>query len=99
MPDYDDKNRGVAFYNDYKGEEKHPDYKGKGNFNGVDFEFGMWVRTTKDGKEYYSFSFSPPYKKEESGGAWEAQRQKFAKKDEVVEEISDDPIDLSEIPF
>jgi uncharacterized protein (DUF736 family) len=96
---YDNKNKGAAFFNDKKADERHPDYRGNGNFNGTDFEFGMWARTSKDGKEYFSISFSEPYKKTE-GNSWEAQRQKFdAKKDVALEEVSDDPIDLSEIPF
>ena len=100
MADYDNKNKGVAFFNDKKEQEKHPDYRGKGNFNGVDFELALWGRTTNDGREYFSISFSEPYQKTESKApSWEAQREKFAKKDEVVTEVSDEPIDLSEIPF
>lgn len=95
---YDNTNRGVAFTNDYKKEDRHPDFKGNGNFAGVDFEIGIWEKE-KDGKPYLSFSFSEPYKKDESGSAWEQQREKFATKDTVLEDISDEPIDLSEIPF
>jgi uncharacterized protein (DUF736 family) len=98
MADYDNKNKGVAFFNDKKEQEKHPDYRGKGNFNGVDFELALWGRTTHDGREYFSISFSEPYQKTESKGSWEAQREKFAKKDEVVAEVPDE-VDLSEIPF
>lgn len=100
MADYDNTNKGVAFFNDKKEKDTQPDYRGTGNFNGTDFELALWHRETKDGREYYSISFSEPYKKTENKApSWEAQRQKFAKKDEVVEDITDDPIDLSEIPF
>jgi uncharacterized protein (DUF736 family) len=100
MAEYNDKNRGVAFFNDKKDKETKPDYRGKGNFNGVDFELALWGRTTADGREYYSISFSEPYQKTESKApSWEAQREKFTKKEEVVTEVSDEPIDLSEIPF
>lgn len=64
MADYDNNNKGVAFTNDYKKSDKHPDWKGKGNFNGVDFEFGVWERTSPKGR-FLSFSFSEPYKKAE----------------------------------
>ena len=56
-------NNGVIFKNDHKKEDKHPDYKGKGNFNGNDFEVALWVKTGKDGKKFFSAKFSPPYVK------------------------------------
>jgi len=96
MPDYNHENKGVAFFNDKKEKDNQPDYKGKGNFNGVDFELALWQRESKDGKEYFSISFSKPYVKQE--GAWEQQRQKFAKKDEVVAEVPDE-VSLEDIPF
>lgn len=100
MPDYDNRNKGVAFFNDKKEKETQPDYRGKGNFNGTDFELALWHRETKDGKEYYSISFSEPYQKTETAApSWEAQRQKFAaKKEEVATDVPDE-VDLSEIPF
>lgn len=99
MADYDNRNKGAAFFNDKKTEERHPDYRGNGNFNGTNFEFGMWARTSKDGKEYFSISFSEPYQKTESAApSWEAQRQKFAKKDEVVTDVPDE-VSLEDIPF
>lgn len=99
---YDDTNRGTAFLNEYKKEEKHPDFKGKGNFNGTEFQFGMWERTSKeDGKSYFSIVFSEPYKKTEGAPSWEARRQEYAKpKDEVLtDEQFDEPINLEDIPF
>ncbi len=65
MADFEQKpNTGVAFTNDYKTEDRHPTYKGKGNFNGQDFEFGVWEKTSPKGR-YLSFSFSEPYVKRE----------------------------------
>jgi uncharacterized protein (DUF736 family) len=96
----DHKNKGVLFTNDKGDNDKRPDLKGKGNWNGKEFEVAAWHRVSKDGKKYISLSFSQPWsKEEESGGAWEQQREKFTKKDEPITEISDEPIDLSEIPF
>lgn len=94
---YSNENRGVVFLND-KTKDNQPDWKGRGNFQGAEFELSMWERTSKDGKAYYSISFSKPYKKTE-GGSWEQQREKFAKKDEAPETVADEPIDLSEIPL
>jgi hypothetical protein len=97
MPDYDNTNRGVIFRHP-KTSDNQPDWKGRGNFQGAEFEVSMWERTSKSDKPYMSISFSKPYQKTE-GGAWEQQREKFAKKDEPLTEVSDEPIDMSEIPF
>ena len=43
-----------------KGNEKAPDYRGKGNFKGVDFEMSLWVNEGKNGK-YFSVKFKEPY--------------------------------------
>ncbi len=98
MPDYNHENKGVAFFNDKKEKENQPDYRGKGNYNGVDFELALWARESKDGKEYFSISFSKPYVKPE-GVAWEQQREKFAAKKDVAPEEVPDEISLSDIPF
>jgi uncharacterized protein (DUF736 family) len=97
----DHKNKGVLFTNDKGDNDKRPDLKGKGNWNGKEFEVAAWHRVSKDGKKYISLSFSEPWSKEESGGGWEQAREKFeAKKADVVPtEVSDDEVDLSEIPF
>ena len=41
---YDNNNKGVLFKNDKKGNEKAPDYKGVGNFDGKDFKIAVWLR-------------------------------------------------------
>ena len=59
-------NTGVIFKNDYKKEgDKLPTYKGKGNFNGADFEIALWVNKDKEGKSYFGATFSEPYVKPE----------------------------------
>lgn len=63
MADYDNTNRGVAFLNDKKGNTQAPDYKGTGNYDGVDFEFSIWNKKARDGKEFMSFSFQEKYEK------------------------------------
>jgi uncharacterized protein (DUF736 family) len=96
----DHKNKGVLFTNDKGDNDKRPDYKGRGNWDGKEFEVAAWNRTSKDGKPYISLSFSEPWSKEEKqGGAWEQQREKFAKKDEPLTEVSDEAISWGDIPF
>jgi len=85
VADFDNTNKGVAFKNDYKTEDKHPTYKGKGNFNGIDFEFGIWIKENDKGK-FLTFRFDEPYVKPEV-------------KAETSTTDYDSPIDLSSIPF
>ena len=67
MSNYDNSNRGVMFRNDKKTTDNHPDYKGKGNYNGTDFEVAGWIKTSKDGKKkFMSLAFSEPYVKPEA---------------------------------
>tara|TARA_R110000782_G_scaffold269497_2_gene367727 strand:+ start:1275 stop:1529 length:255 start_codon:yes stop_codon:yes gene_type:complete len=84
MQEYDNTNKGVAFKNDYKTEDKHPYYKGKGNFKGQDFEFGIWIKENDKGK-FLTFAFSEPYKKEGSSAPQPPE--------------DNDTINLSDIPF
>jgi hypothetical protein len=65
MAEYDNTNRGVLFKNNLKEEgSKQPDYTGTGNLNGDDFQISAWLKEGKTGK-FFSFSFSPPYQKED----------------------------------
>ncbi len=54
------ENGGFLFKNERKTAPNHPDYKGKGNFNGESFDISAWVKEGKNGK-FYSFSFQEPY--------------------------------------
>jgi hypothetical protein len=108
MPQYDNTNKGIAWINDYKKNEKHPDYKGKGNFNGVDFEIAVWTRTSEKG-EFLSISFSEPYKKEvvtDTKSLKDRWTETRANKVPVVGTVNpdgdielDQPINLDDIPF
>ena len=42
------------FDNDKKGNDKAPDYKGKGLINGEEVKIAVWKRTGKTGVEYLS---------------------------------------------
>lgn len=58
--EYSNLNRGVLFNNrDKKTEDKHPDYSGSINFNGVDCWLSGWIKESKDGKKFFSLSVKP----------------------------------------
>lgn len=57
------------------------------------------VPTNWDGSLYIVEDKPKEDSQTKTAPSWEAQREKFAKKDEVVTEVSDEPIDLSSIPF
>ena len=65
---------GAVFYNDYKEEESHPDYKGKLAFDddlleiaGEDgeLEIALWKRKDKNEKTYLSIKVQEVYKRDE----------------------------------
>lgn len=59
-------NTGVLFTNAKKEKETHPDFKGNGNFEGVEFEISAWEKTSEKGTKYLSISFSKPYDRKPS---------------------------------
>ena len=59
----DNTNRGVLFKNDRKTEDKHPDYRGTINVNGVDKDISAWIKLAKSGVKYLSIAASDPYVK------------------------------------
>jgi uncharacterized protein (DUF736 family) len=48
--EYDNTNTGVLFKNDKKDSEKQPDYRGKVDVNGTEYELAAWIREAKSGK-------------------------------------------------
>ena len=42
--DFDDTNRGAVWKNDRKTTEKHPDFKGSMNVEGVEYWLSGWLR-------------------------------------------------------
>lgn len=57
MPQYDNTNRGVAFINDTKESDSHPDMKGSINIEGTEYWLSAWWKTPqKGGEDFLSFS-------------------------------------------
>jgi len=59
MSDYDNNNTGALFKNDKKQSDRHPDYTGSCEVNGVEMWMSAWIKTSKGGKKFMSFSFNP----------------------------------------
>ena len=60
-------NQAAIFKNDKKGNDKAPDYRGKGMVNGKEVEMALWVKTSKAGQSYFSVSFKEPYQQPAKG--------------------------------
>ena len=59
MSNYDNNNTGALFKNDKKQSDRHPDYNGSCEVNGVEMWMSAWLKTSNGGKKYMSFSFNP----------------------------------------
>jgi hypothetical protein len=94
MTDYDNTNKGVLFKNDRKEKETQPDYKGSVNISGQDFWLSAWIKEGKNGK-FMSLSVQD---KTDTGYQSFKKQGETLKKDTVVD-VTDEPIDLSSIPF
>ena len=54
-------NSGAIFKNDKKAKETHPDYRGKVNVEGKEFELSLWLKESKNGVKYFSVAVSEPW--------------------------------------
>ena len=59
MTDYDNNMRGVLFKNDRKDSDRHPDYKGNAEVDGVQYWLSAWIKEGKTGQKFMSLSFTP----------------------------------------
>ena len=60
MPrDYDNTNSGALFRNEDKQSDKHPDYRGSINVDGVDYWLSAWMKTSKKGERFMSLAVKP----------------------------------------
>lgn len=58
MPqEFDNEMKGVLFKNEKKESDKHPDYKGNCQVNGVEMWLSAWIKKSKAGKPYMSLQF------------------------------------------
>jgi uncharacterized protein (DUF736 family) len=51
-------NSGSLFKNDRMTSDKSPEYKGTVLIDGVEYWQSAWVKTTKDGRKFFSQSFN-----------------------------------------
>ena len=98
MADFDETNKGIIFLEEDKKTEKSPDYTGKVNVEGAEFRVAGWKRVSKNGKPFISLAVSDPEEyKQKSGYDSFKQAGENLKQNTQVE--SDEPINLSDIPF
>lgn len=95
MPEYDNNNRGVLFKNDKKESERHPDYKGNIEVDGVAYWLSAWIKTDKNGNKYMSLSVT---RKDQ---VQQPQRQASSQHTMAGRQASGphEPMDDSNIPF
>lgn len=69
--EYDNTNTGVLFKNE-SDNEKAPNYKGKVNVDGREYQLAAWIRTAKSGNKFMSLKLS---EMNENGSAKPAPKQ------------------------
>lgn len=52
-------NSGSLWRNDRKTKDSHPDYTGSAMIGGVDYFMNVWLKQSREGKKFFSFSFKP----------------------------------------
>ena len=85
MPEYDNNNSGAIFKNDKKQTDKHPDYRGSAEVDGVEYWVSAWIKTSKAGAKFMSLSFT--VKDEQKQAAPPQQQQPFV------------PVKEADLPF
>lgn len=96
---YDDTNRGALFKNEQKESDKHPDYKGKVNVDGVDFWLSAWIKTAESGRKYMSLSVQPKEQSREERNERPAPRTHGERPGGPKSRPANDFDDGSDIPF
>ena len=48
---------GTLFKNERKEKDSHPDYNGTAKIGGNEFYMNAWIKESKNGKKFFSFSF------------------------------------------
>ena len=70
---YDNTNTGAIFKNEKKADN-HPDFKGKINVEGKEYEVAVWLKTSKAGNEFWSLKLQEP---REQGAAIKSTSEKI----------------------
>lgn len=77
---YDNTNSGILARNERKESDKHPDFTGQINVDGVEYWLSGWIREGKEGgklegKRYFSLSVKPKDARKSSGHASASPKQ------------------------
>ncbi len=63
MAEYDNTDKGSLFKNKDRKSDKHPEYNGSINIQGVEYWLSGWVKESKkDGSKYFSLAVKPKEK-------------------------------------
>jgi hypothetical protein len=57
--EYDNTDKGALFKNNDKTDDKHADYRGTINVDGVEYWLNAWVKVSKKGTKFLSLSIKP----------------------------------------
>lgn len=85
MTEYDNSNRGVLFKNQRKQSDRHPDYTGSINVDGVEHFLDAWIKKSGKGETFMSLSVK---RKDKQSGSQQSRPA----------DARDAPLD-DEIPF
>lgn len=67
MTDRDNTNRGVLFKNQRKQSDRHPDYTGSINVDGVEHFLDAWIKKSGKGETFMSLSVKRKDKQPQQG--------------------------------
>jgi hypothetical protein len=98
MKEFDETNRGAIWKNDKKETEKHPDWKGSINVEGVDYWLSGWSRKQGDNPKSPSVRFSVQ-RKDDVQRHGMAQARESAGMRQTVNNIAPEPFIDDSIPF
>lgn len=82
---YDSTNTGVLFINKDRKSEKHPNFEGRINVDGTDYDIVGWTKVSKTGDKFISLAVKQP-------------REKAKPKPEPKPVTAPQPLTVDEIP-
>ena len=78
---YDNTNSGILSRNERRENDKHPEFTGQINVDGVDYWLSAWVKERKDGAgKFFSLAVKPkqtPFQKAPQKPVKQAPKQEF----------------------